>query len=258
MENMLQILSCGKSVAMTFERGDHVPSDPYSGFSLCHYTGDDPARVRNARKRMVSALGLKEESLVIPRQTHSVNVKIVRTPEIQPEELEDVDALVTDLPGIALCVNTADCMPVVFADGKGRIGIAHAGWRGMVGCIVEKTIEAMISIGADTKDIHVACGPHISFEAFEVGEEVAVQFESGSVIRREEWIRPHISLYASLRNRCLACGISEDNLMPLTESFCSFNSGGRFFSARRLGIASGRTPTIIMNLPSLDPNLDIV
>lgn len=242
------LFNVGRSVAMTFERGiaEDEADSPYAGFSVCHYTSDSPERVSEARRKFAERLGIDAERLVIPRQTHSTEVRVIDSLPAGAEQLEGVDALVTRMPGVALCISTADCVPVVAADGQGVIAVAHAGWRGMAGGIVEKTIEAMVGLGSRREEIVVACGPHISVEAFEVGEEVAERFEEdGAVVRIEGAARPHVSLYEAMRRRAMRAGVREYNILPLDRKFCSFSTPGVYFSARRLGIASGRTPTVV-------------
>ncbi len=89
-------------------------------------------------------------------------------------ELEGVDALVTDIPGYCLCVSTADCVPVLLYDTRKKVVAAiHAGWRGTVARIVEKTVSVMDNqYGSQGKDLIACIGPSISLEAFEVGDEV--------------------------------------------------------------------------------------
>jgi polyphenol oxidase len=88
------------------------------------------------------------------------------------------DALITDRPGLALAILTADCMPVLFADAQaGVIGAAHAGWRGALSGVLEATLDAMEELGADRDDIVAVIGPCISQRAYEVGPEVLAAFE---------------------------------------------------------------------------------
>lgn len=248
MREIIHLLHYGPSQGITFTRGATNPVDPYDGFSVCHYTGDDPSRVANARQDLSTLIGIPLQRIIIPRQTHSVNVLTIDSLPIPHSRLEGVDALVTNLPSVALCINTADCVPVVMADGKGVIAVAHAGWRGMAGGVIERTIETMSRLGADKGEIMIACGPHISVSVFEVGEEVAEKFDAdGAVERRECRPRPFVNLYRSLVSRALSAGLKIDNILPLPDNFCSFSKPEKFFSARRLGVNSGRTPTIIFN-----------
>ena len=115
----------------------------------------------------VEGLGLRLEDLALPRQTHSDHVLWVS----EAGRPEDTDAVITDKAGLPVCVKTADCIPILLYDTHQRIVAAvHAGWRGTVSRIVQKTIEKMKPL--DAKDLHAIIGPGISLEQFEVGDEV--------------------------------------------------------------------------------------
>ena len=154
----------------------------YASFNCTHYCGDLQENVEQNKRLLSSLLAQPPRALVIPRQTHSTNVRIVASiPE--REELEDVDALVTREQRLCLCISTADCIPVLLYDEKNQvIAAAHAGWRGTVGCIVGKTVETMKEYyGTDGKDVMACIGPGISLEAFEVGDEVYAAFEEAGL-----------------------------------------------------------------------------
>jgi len=119
----------------------------------------------------VEALGLRLEDLALPRQVHSDHVCWMR----EAGRPEATDAVITDKPGLCVCVKTADCIPVLLYDTRQRIVAAvHAGWRGTVSRIVQKTIEQMKPVSPT--DLHAIIGPGISLEWFEVGEEVYEAF----------------------------------------------------------------------------------
>ena len=133
-------------------------------------------------------------------------------------------------------------MPVVFNDPvAGVIGVAHAGWRGALGGITDAAIEAMVAAGATPHDIRAAMGPCICVSCFEVGEEVASLFPEEVVVR--DGVKPHVDLPRYVRNRLLASGLTDANIaMPRACTKCQPH---RYFSARNLGIASGRVFTFI-------------
>ena len=102
-------------------------------------------------------------------QIHSPNVITLRGPL---NERPEGDAMVTDAHGLALCILTADCVPILFADAKaGIVGAAHAGWKGALHGIAENTVEAMVKQGARAKNIRAAIGPCIGEASYEVGPE---------------------------------------------------------------------------------------
>lgn len=238
---------CPGITAVSIARGPHSPDHLYSGFNACHYVGDDPTHVAACRNQLAAMLGIAPDRLVVPRQTHSARVEIITEPTA---DLEGVDALVTDRPGIALCINTADCVPVVLADTEaGVIGAAHSGWRGTIASIAALTVETMVSLGADPGRIRAAMGPCICGRCYEVGEEVVLQFIKKYGDESDQMVRPsgryHIDLPQAVRLTLLHAGLKREHIALPAE--CSLHTpDGRWPSARRLGIASPRTLTAIL------------
>lgn len=218
---------------------------PYSGFNVCHYTGDDEARIAACRGRLCEMLGITPERLIVPRQTHSVNVVEIKSLPVAESSIEGVDGVVTDLDNVAIGVSTADCVPVLLADDvAGIVGAAHAGWRGAVGGIVTKTVDAMVSLGADREKIHAFIGPCIGPECFEVGEEVAARFPANCVIRQCGSEKPHVDLRKYIVAELGRCGVPSGavTLHPC----CTKCNPSRYFSARAIGINSGRNFSLII------------
>ena len=221
----------------------------YATFNCTHYCGDRPEHVKAnldfVKAYLKNAKANQEgcvEALVIPRQTHTTNVRVI-TEVPSGEDLHEVDAVVTHLKGFCLCVSTADCVPVLIYDkAKGVIAAVHAGWRGTVGRIVEKTLEVMRThYGTEGKDVVACIGPSISLESFEVGDEVYTAFaEAGFDMDRiatkyEKW---HLDLWEANRMQLLAQGVLSEHIE--VAGICTFQRHEDFFSARRLGIKSGR------------------
>ena len=200
--------------------------------------------------RGVEALGLRIEDLALPRQVHSDNVCWMQ----EAGRPEATDAVITDKPGLCVCVKTADCIPVLLYDTRKRIVAAvHAGWRGTVARIVQKTIRQMQPINPE--DIHAIIGPGISLEWFEVGDEVYEAFRTAgfpmervapSKPSREETSRfsPsgeteggrwHIDLWEANRWLLEEEGISDIYI----EGTCT-RASIDFYSARRETINTGR------------------
>lgn len=240
--------------AFSTTRGEVKQGKPYSSVNLCDYVGDDALRVLDARLTLAMQLGVDLDDLVMPRQTHSCSVAVIdeafRSLDIDQQEaaLEGVDALVTRLSGLVIGVNTADCVPIVFADQQaGVIAAAHAGWRGTVGRIAQEVVVEMCRQGAQSDHIHVAMGPCICQECFEVGDEVVDAFKQAGfdldaiVTRHAATGKAHIDLRAANSAVLSSAGVPA---AQITESrHCSRCEPARFFSARRLGINSGRTFT---------------
>lgn len=192
----------------------------------------------------VEALGLRLEDLALPRQVHSDNICWMK----EPGRPEQTDAVITDQPGLCVCVKTADCIPILLYDTRQHIVAAvHAGWRGTVARIVQKTISHMKPVSPS--DIHAIIGPGISLEWFEVGNEVYEAFLTAGfpmerIARRfplkalpedgvgEAW---HIDLWDANRWLLQQTGVAD----IFVEGICT-RSRMDFYSARRETINTGR------------------
>lgn len=223
-------------------------SGRYTGFNVCFYTGDDAAHTALCAGRLAALDGMRDCILVMPRQVHGTDVAVI-TADNRLQDNNRYDALVTAERGVALGINTADCVPVVLADADAHvIGAAHAGWRGAVGGVIASTVAAMTALGADTSRIHAALGPSICPDCFEVGEEVAVRFGPRFTLRsatRPHDIspRPHVDLRAYVAQQLVDAGIPAAHISGKPP--CSRCTPGRWCSARRDGIDSARTLTVI-------------
>ena len=214
----------------------------YATFNCTHYCGDKPEHVSANLEILAAALPERPQVFVIPRQTHTTNVRVVDN-VLAPEELQDVDAVVTHLKDFCLCVSTADCVPILLYDRvKEVIAAIHAGWRGTVGRIVEKTLDVMKSeFGTEGEAVMACIGPSISLESFEVGDEVYAAFEEAGfdmsrIARKyEKW---HLDLWEANRLQLLAHGVLPEHIE--VAGICTYQNHEDFFSARRLGIKSGR------------------
>ena len=157
----------------------HGFSQLYRGKSLnLGFTHDDAREaVERNRAAFLRAIGAKGWPLVTARQVHS---DLVLRVEDAPAHPPTGDALVTNTPGLVLAVKTADCLPVLLVDRKRRaVAAIHAGWRGMVKRIVEKTVGVLRrEYGADPADLQAAIGPGIAACCYGVGDEVREAFES--------------------------------------------------------------------------------
>lgn len=217
-------------------RGDAGMS-PYSGFNPCHYTGDDASHVAESRAKLAEYIGILENRIVLPRQTHSTVCRIIDAFPLSPQEIEGVDALVTRLRGVAIGVSTADCVPVLLVEPQAKIiGAIHAGWRGAIGGVVENCVSRMIELGANPAVMKAAIGPCICADCFEVGDEVASRFPELCVIKGQ--LKPHVDLPLYVKLMLMKSGVRDDCIsMP---KHCTRCHSERYFSARALGIASGR------------------
>lgn len=226
----------------------------YAAFNITHYCGDAPEHVARCRAELCEYLGIDDDHLVLPRQTHTDNVFVLDRkyfetfPEMRWRLLEDQDAVVTREPGVCIGVSTADCVPVLMYDDEARvIAAVHAGWRGMVKRIAVRALEAMETLGADASRVRVAIGPSIALKSFEVGEEVVDAFLDAGfhpcILSRQE-PKPHIDLWQACAMQLEEAGVPVRNIQ--FSGVDTYESYDEFFSARRLGIKSGRIFSGIM------------
>lgn len=156
----------------------------YASMNLSFDRGDRKEAVAENFRRIGEALGVRCEDMVLSRQTHTTNVRIVTDADrgkgiTRERDYTDVDGLVTNVPGICLVTSYADCVPLFFVDPvKKVIGLSHSGWRGTVGKIGRKTVELMHErFGSDPADILAAVGPSVCMDCYEVSGDVIEKFK---------------------------------------------------------------------------------
>ncbi len=226
----------------------------YASFNCNDYCGDVLAHVARNQALLRSLLPGNPE-LVIPHQVHKTEIGIVdeaflaMDPVARKRTLEGLDALVTASKGVCLCISTADCIPVLCYDERHEVVAAiHAGWRGTVARIVERTLTLMEErFGTQPADVHAVIGPGISLESFKVGDEVyeaflSAGFDMPSIAKH--YAKWHIDLPEANRLQLLAKGVCPDFIEMC--GICTYLQQEDFFSARRLGIHSGRILSGIM------------
>src|SRR6516164_7226865 len=149
------------------------------------------------------------------------------------------DAAITNLPGVILGVQTADCVPILIADREARsVAAVHAGWRGTAARISEATVERLVErFEIDPKNLIAVIGPHIGACCYEVGEDVAAQIDDTAIVRMPEFSKPHIDLAAANRAQLVRSGIPESQIE--TSSLCTKCRDDLFHSYRRDGKAMG-------------------
>lgn len=247
--------------AFSTERTGGFSKGDYASFNANAYCGDCPEDVARNRQLLAEQLGIAVGQFVIPHQVHGITVRQVEDSFLsldaaqRQELLEGVDATMTQSTGLCLCVSTADCIPVVVFDPAHRaISCIHAGWRGTLQRIVTHTLQAMhAAYGTRGADCVAAIGPGISKECFEVGDEVHEAFQqAGFPMNRiaARWpareghpAKWHIDLPLANRLQLEEAGLRGDRIHDA--AICTFQHYNRFFSARRLGIHSGRILTAI-------------
>ena len=200
-----------------------------SGFG----SGEELAKVEANRRRAADAI-IAGADIASVHQVHSPDAVIVR--EAAPrDQRPHADALVTDRRGLLLGIVTADCAPVLLADVEaGVIGAAHAGWRGAVAGVTDRTIAAMITLGARVERIAAAVGPCIAQRNYEVDAAFAERLLGDDAAAERFFAdgprgRPHFDLEAYVVARLAAAGVRQIEAAGLD----TFGLEDRFFSYRR-------------------------
>lgn len=220
-----------------FGRQGGVSTGLYKSLNCGFGSSDNLADVTKNRQRAILALTDKNIKLCTPYQIHSNKVVSVSLPWL-PKNAPYADALVTNIPGIALGILTADCVPILFADQEaGVVAAAHMGWRGALVGILENTITSMILAGATIPNIKAAIGPCISQTSYEVGSELRdkfllknVRFENFFYSNADGKIYFHLTEFAS------SCLRDAGILSVDTLDFDTFQDEERFFSFRRSSV----------------------
>lgn len=162
-----------------FGRNGGASRGIYSSLNCGIGSGDEPGAVRENRGRVAESLRMGAENLVTLHQVHSADCVVLRAPWAL-DDRPQADAMVTDVPGLAMGVLTADCGPVLFygakADGAPVVGAAHAGWGGAVRGVLEATVKAMLAQGARAETLRAAVGPCIGPESYEVSDGFKAPF----------------------------------------------------------------------------------
>ena len=159
-----------------FTREGGVSTGLYASLNGGVGSNDDAAHVTENRRRMAEHLGVQPTQFLTAFQIHSPDVAVATAPW-DAASRPRADAMVTNVPGLAIGVTAADCGPVLFADPSARvIGAAHAGWKGAFGGVLENTIASMENLGASRATMIAAIGPLIRQQSYEVGAEFVTRF----------------------------------------------------------------------------------
>ena len=159
-----------------FTREGGVSGGIYTGLNGGLGSSDIAADVQENRRRMATHMGVAPEHFLSLHQIHSPDVVVATGPWDGPARPK-ADGIVTRTENLAIGVTTADCGPVLFVDPTERvIGAAHAGWKGALTGVLESTLEAMETLGADRARIVAAIGPMIRQPSYEVGAEFVARF----------------------------------------------------------------------------------
>ena len=209
----------------------------YSEFNVNLYCGDASEDIAANRKALCQVL-------------NQIGRTFFRlSEEVRRQVMEGIDALMTNIPGVCIGVSTADCIPIIIYDPEHRAAsVVHSGWRGTVANIAGVAVTSMQhAYHSRPEMLKAVIGPGISLQNFEVGDEVYDQFAAAGypmeqIARRyEKW---HIDLWQCCRLQLEDMGLKTENIE--VSGICTYDRCDDFFSARRLGIESGRILTAVL------------
>jgi hypothetical protein len=238
--------------AFTTTRFGGVSTGTYASMNINPFCGDDPVAVVENRRRLADSLHLPEDAIIVPHQVHGtrvgqLTVDFLRlTAQERARQIDGCDALMTDVPQLCVGISTADCIPILlYAPQQGVVAAVHAGWRGTVAHIASLTVETLCrTYGVTPGELHAVIGPGISYAAFDVGQEVydafrAAGYDMSTVSPATPlYKKPHIDLVCANASDLLTAGVAIEHLCVAGR--CTYADTEHFFSARQLGIASGR------------------
>lgn len=247
------------AVAFSTTRHGGASRGSYGEMNINPWCGDAPEAVAANRAMLCAKLGVDDGRLLVPHQVHGTRNLAVTSGVLHGSgaAFEGVDSLSTNIKNVCVGVSTADCIPVLLYDKAHRaVAAVHAGWRGTAKRIVAATLRAMrSSYLTRPQDVTAVIGPGISLKNFEVGQEVYEAFEAGgfdmSLIAAKlpsplgnGAVKWHIDLPLCNRLQLEEAGVPAANIVQ--SGICTYDNAGDFFSARRLGQASGRIYTGII------------
>ena len=213
-------------------------SKNFENFNLALHVDDNPENVLKNRSILRDHYDLPSEPVWI-NQTHSsicINASL-------NDSLVEADASFSSKPGIVCAILTADCLPVfIFKKDGTMVGIAHAGWRGLISGVIESLAQ---SFDCDGKNLHAHLGPAISVNAFEVGEEIKALYLSKSNNFTRSFSSRNGKNYLDLYDaaKVILEGLNISSVSGGDR--CTFKESSHFFSYRRDGVHSGRMAHLI-------------
>lgn len=233
-----------RAIVTTRHGGTSLP--PYNSLNLSTSVGDDPAAVRENSLRLHRALRLDPSATVDARQAQAADVAVITAAE-RGMRMNQVDALVTDAPGVPLMLRFADCVPILLYDSLHHaIAVVHAGWRGTVAKVVANTVHAMIrAYGSEPRDILACIGPSIGPCCYEIGPEVRTRVkeafsDSGDLLITQDG-SVRFDLWKANASVLREMGVREIEIAEI----CTADNTGDLYSWRRENARTGRFAAVI-------------
>lgn len=232
-----------------------VSRPPFDTLNLGVSRGDRPEAVQENYARICAALHMDPTRMTLSQQTHTANVRRITAADAgkgltRPRDYTDVDAMITDVPGLPLAVFSADCGIILLYDPVRRaVGAAHAGWRGCAAGILANTVQAMeTQFSSDPKDLRAAIGPCIGLCCFETDADVpeamtaALGADAGEFLQRRgpKW---HVDLAGLNRQWLLRAGLTPEHIDVC--GLCTACRPDLFWSHRKMGNARGAQTALI-------------
>lgn len=234
------LLSPDKVLCGFTTRHGGVSPAPFESLNCGFTTADTHDNVLENNRIVYRHAGAAAENAARMGQVHGPEVKVVHSGGMY----NHTDGLITDKPGVMLCVQVADCIPLLLHDPvQNVVGAIHCGWRPIVAGIAEKALAIMKEhFGTDPETVAASMGPAAGPCCYEVGDDVAGELHPGSLINRNGTV--FADLKAELSRRLVDAGVGKNNLEVFAD--CTICNESLYYSFRRDGINSGRMLGFIM------------
>ena len=257
LKGTVEYLESGELSALDFlthafcTRRGGVSTEPYSSLNMGFLAGDRLEDVRRNQALVEEAFAIPAGKVILMKQIHGDRINFIDKSDPLPEEPPECDGLITDRPGVALGIRTADCVPLLFVDRTRRvIGAAHAGWRGTaLGIAAQMVAIFKDRFSSRPEDILVGIGPAIGPCCYEVDAPVLAAFPAMPdvglfacpCVQQDRWM---MDLSLANRHQIMAAGIPGENIQAAV--LCTACRHEFFFSHRASGGRTGRQISLIM------------
>ena len=231
--------SAGFLNAFSTRRGGVSPL-PADALNLAQFKGDSKENVFENRRRFLRAIDAEQATVVTANQTHSIDRMAIASLDHAHGPQPVCDAMTTQLRGLLLAIQTADCLPVLIGDpATGAMAAIHAGWRGTAGRITERTVADLMQQGVNPRNAIAALGPAACAECYEVGQDVIERYKKEFGYWRslfadlKENGKAHLDIFAANIQQLIFCGFTEERIY--VAEHCTMHENDLFFSYRREG-----------------------